>query len=285
MDSPLQPFWFPGGEAHIKIDNTKQVFQYQLADLRGAKPKDLIMLAMWEDAVRQRGERAVLLLPYLPGARADRGIPFGAKVYAEFINNLVLDQVITLDPHSPVMPSLLSGNNSEVNVGGSGTLLTVFPFQHIIKTEVQNGSRDSGPHPYDGVIAPDKGAHERAGAAAKLMGVPVFQAGKTRDFETGKLTGFQMEDKLPKKGKFLIVDDICDGGGTFNGLADAINIGPDRLDLWVTHGIFSKGLEDLKTRFGTIHTTDSWNGDLVSNKKDHLVVHPTLPYLTSAIDF
>ena len=45
----------------------------------------------------------------------------------------------------------------------------------------------------------------------------------------------------------LIVDDICDGGGTFIPLAKKLkNAGAKTVTLYVTHGIFSKGLDPLK---------------------------------------
>jgi ribose-phosphate pyrophosphokinase len=55
------------------------------------------------------------------------------------------------------------------------------------------------------------------------------------------------------------VDDICDGGGTFIGLVDALkkkNAGD--LYLAVSHGIFSKGFDELTGSFKTIFTTDSF---------------------------
>jgi ribose-phosphate pyrophosphokinase len=271
VDSPLKPFQFPGGEAHIKgaeEDLTK--FSYQLADVRGASADDLFTLAMWSDVVRQKGVRRIAFIPYLPGARADRGAPFGAKVYADFINNLNLDQVIAIDPHSPVMPSML--NN-----------LSVFPFERIIRREVQDATSDSRAMPYAGVIAPDKGAVDRATKAANVMGVPVYRAEKKRNFDTGQLEGFHMVDELPAEGKFLLVDDICDGGGTFIGLADAIGLDLNRLDLWVTHGIFSKGFDGLAKHFGTIHTTDSWLNPNETFIPTYVKVHALVAYLTEDI--
>jgi len=55
------------------------------------------------------------------------------------------------------------------------------------------------------------------------------------------------------------VDDICDGGGTFLGLATALkekNAG--KLSLIVSHGIFSKGFEELNKSFDTVFTTNSF---------------------------
>lgn len=288
IESPLETFKFPGGESHIKgTEKMLNAFRYQLADLRGAGAEDLIALSMWADACYRRSEKTVLFLPYLPGARADRGIPVGAEVYADLLNGLFIDQIITLDPHSEMMPSLIS--NSELP-GSAGNNLTVFPFERIIRKEIQDATSDIRPQMYTGVIAPDKGAVDRATRAAEAMGVPVLRAEKSRDFETGKLTGFHMIDELPVDGKFLLVDDICDGGGTFIGLAEATGLLAPQLDLWVTHGIFSKGLRTLWSYFGHIYTTDSHPGAQAAAygdpevSEDLLTVFPLVPYLTEAID-
>jgi ribose-phosphate pyrophosphokinase len=293
VDAPFEAFNFPAGEAHIKLKEglheTLGEYEYFIADVRGYNPQDLFHLAMWSDLLRTYANDhgatvdLRLIMPYLPGARADRGTPFGAQVYADFINDLDLNKLIVLDPHSPVMVEEL-----ERWVPG---YVTEFPFERIIKHEIQDATSDSKPQPYIGVIAPDKGAHNRAARAAKVMGVPVYTAGKTRDFETGKLTGFHMEDELPTTGRFLIVDDICDGGGTFIGLAEAIaktnpHIG---IDLWVTHGIFSNGFDKLEDTFETIHTTNSFYGTVertvnAGNLADNrLVVHDLTSYLYTEV--
>jgi ribose-phosphate pyrophosphokinase len=288
IDSPLEPFWFPGGEPHIKnVDKQVGDFDYQIADLRGADPRDMFMLAMWSQVVMERGEKMVLFLPYLPAARADRGVP-DLSGYTQFIADQVLpDQIIYIDPHSP------EWRRSLFEFAEFNGKATEFPFERIIRHKIQDKTSDSRPQPYAGVIAPDKGAHDRASRAARVMGVPVYTAGKTRDFETGKLTGFHMEDELPAEGKFLIVDDICDGGGTFIGLAQAIGLPYDRLDLWVTHGIFSK-MSALQTMldetFGVVHTTNSYPSPAMDSPNvqrrlgSKIIVHDILPYFTEAID-
>jgi len=274
VTSPLEAFTFPAGEAHIKGAEGEQRFAYQIADLRGADSHDLFLLAMWVEACKDRGEKTVIILPYLPAARADRGVPFGAAVYADFLNALGVNQIITLDPHSEVMPRML---------GATGrTELTVFPFERIIKRELGNRG-DYYDHPYVGVIAPDKGAVDRATRAAKKLHVPVFKAEKTRDFETGQLNGFTCEE-LPAVGKLLLVDDICDGGGTFIGLAEATGLPKERLDLWVTHGIFSKGIKSLCERFDSIYTTDSYPSIATEVFPDRIKVIPVLPYLIGEIN-
>lgn len=282
----LEPFTFPGGEAHIKGFDTLKVedYEYFVADIRGHDPQDLFHLAMWANGLDSLGERVYgsgnyptkyVILPYLPAARADRGVPFGAEVYAQFLNSLFIDRFIILDPHSPVMPALL--HNTE-QIGGE--CVTEYPFERIIRREIAR----KGDHPYVGVIAPDKGAVDRARRAAAVLKVPVYCAGKTRDFETGKLTGFHMEDELPDEGVFLVSDDILDGGGTFSGLAEAIKASnPDvDLDLWVTHCVASRGFEHLKPWFGLIHTTDSYFHPY-EGTPNFVQVHSITPYLHAEV--
>lgn len=259
----LKPFTFPAGESHVKGFDGFDTSNYDLfvADIRGHNPGDLFTAALWSDSLLDAwvqnddiavAKPTVLIMPYLPAARADRGFA-NLSAYTQFVaDQIVPDQIIYLDPHSPEW-----ARSIKEYAEFPGTL-TEFPFERIIKHSIQDKTSDSKPQQYAGVIAPDHGAVDRATRAANVMGVPVYRAGKTRDFETGQLTGFHMEDELPAEGKFLIVDDICDGGGTFIGLAEAIGIGLQRLDLWVTHGVFSKGLEELSKHFGNIHTTDSY---------------------------
>ena len=87
----------------------------------------------------------------------------------------------------------------------------------------------------------------------------MIECSKSRDVKTGKLKGFKVyADDLQGK-DCLIVDDICDGGGTFMGLAEELkNKNAGNLYLAVSHGIFSKGFDHLAEHFTKIFTTDSF---------------------------
>jgi ribose-phosphate pyrophosphokinase len=63
----------------------------------------------------------------------------------------------------------------------------------------------------------------------------------------------------------LIVDDICDGGGTFIGIAKALPKDVKKY-LYVTHGIFSKGLRELTGHFEHIYTTNSYPHGYAGNQ-------------------
>lgn len=252
-------FSFPGGEPHIVFKPNAVV---QIAYLQGATPEDIITLGMWADAIKRSGRqyRTIAVIPYLPAARADRGTPLGAKVYADIINSFGIDDVVCLDPHSDVAPALYER-------------LTTVPLTAVLPLRIG----------LTGVIAPDQGAAKRAADAASLLAVPVVQAHKKRDFATGKLSGFGC-DKLDPEGRYLLVDDICDGGGTFVGLADTLRDEyPDtlKLSLWVTHGIFSKGPDELEKRFEWIGTTDSHENTEI-NFMSRIHVEPVLNTLVQA---
>jgi ribose-phosphate pyrophosphokinase len=160
------------------------------------------------------------------------------KSVAALLNRLKLPEVLVVDPHSDVTPALI--NNCKVLTAAN-----------ILEEVVESLPT------YDGVIAPDGGATKRAQGVATLLGIPLYHAWKTRDVATGKLDGFGCQ--FLGDGRYLVVDDICDGGGTFLGLARSIKAFQQQvvLDLYVTHGYFSKGTAELKTVFDNIITTDS----------------------------
>lgn len=185
-----------------------------------------------------------LYLPYFPGARQDRvntergsDVLVTAQAIARMVNAVRPESVTVVDPHSDVTPALLE--NARV----------VHAAQFV--DEVGDG--------FQAVLAPDGGAEKRAMRCAKALGVPLIHGWKTRDVATGKITGFGCEsvvDVVGVGGKVLVVDDVCDGGGTFLGLADKVPLSVE-LHLYVTHGLFSQGTTKLRQRFAGLYCTDS----------------------------
>jgi ribose-phosphate pyrophosphokinase len=255
IKSALSSFTFPAGEKHIKREESRELEPTEIAIFQPEPStihEDLFQLAMWAQYALTEKSKTVLVMPYVPGARADRGTPFGARTYAQFIGEMWIDQVIIYDPHSEVIVEELKLWSYDNGASDKATITVVRPHE-ILNTR---NSKIVMPNKYDGIIAPDKGAHDRANGVAEAFGIPLYTAEKSRDFETGKLSGFSID--LPDTGHFLIVDDICDGGGTFLGLAAVV---PEavKLDLYVSHGIFSKNaLLNLSLKFNRIFTTNSY---------------------------
>lgn len=190
-----------------------------------------------------------LILPFIPGARQDRengtgDVLFTLRSVAKMINDRKFRKVTVLDPHSDVAPALIDR-------------CWVIPAVNCVQSFTAGTCA---------VVAPDGGAEKRAAKVAQKLGVPLVHAWKKRVVATGKLSGFGMEPigiggLLPTAGRLLLVDDICDGGGTFLGLADVIEERGFTADLFVTHGIFSQGTEKLLQKFEKVFTTDSILGD------------------------
>lgn len=230
-------FQYPGGEWDIKFQDEFYTGN-EIALIQGpVDANDYVKLQSWANVVQYQGGFGTILLPYLPGARADRGVVKGAELYAALVNEAGFP-VITIDPHSTTAANFYID-------------LQVVKFQETIA--------NSFDIVYDGVIAPDKGAKDRAAAMAGALGVPLLEAEKTRDFKSGKLTGFKSPATMDHDADYLIVDDICDGGGTFLGLATQMHSDgfEGSLELFVTHGIFSKGVPTLMDVFNRVYTTDS----------------------------
>ncbi len=203
------------------------------------------------DALRERGNDAVdLILPFVPGARQDRlndagDYLFTAKSIAREINARGFRKVTVLDPHSEVTPALID----RCHVIHAYECLKTIADAPSTAVMVEGVA-------YAAVISPDAGAEKRAGAVAKLMGIPMIHGWKTRDVATGKITGFGLE-RSDVSGRVLVVDDICDGGGTFLGLGNVLKERGLKADLFVTHGLFSQGTSKLLEYYERLFTTDS----------------------------
>lgn len=69
----------------------------------------------------------------------------------------------------------------------------------------------------------------------------------------------------------LVIDDLCDGGGTFAALANKLdNMYPDfKREIWVTHAIQKSGIELLAAKYDKVYITNSYknweNENLLEN--------------------
>lgn len=242
----FQSFTFSGGEPHIKINEDLSTVKEVTVTTRVQSFNDFGLLLLAIDALKRFYiEKINVFIPYFPAARQDRvmvkGEPLSVKVYAELLNHLKLNKVTVFDAHSEVTSAVL--NNCEVITNHS-----------FIKQVIKAIGKDLV------LVSPDGGALKKIYKVSEYLGgIPVIECSKKRNVKNGTLEGFKVyEDDL--KGKTcLIVDDICDGGGTFLGLAEALkekNAGD--LYLSVSHGIFNKGFKTLNEKFTKVFTTDSF---------------------------
>ena len=126
------------------------------------------------------------------------------------------------------------------------------------------------------LVSPDGGALKKIHKVAQFVGAKqVAECMKVRDVRTGQLSGFRTLETDFNGETCLIADDICDGGGTFTGLAALLKSkGAGKVALAVSHGIFSKGF-DL-AGIDRIYCTDSFRS--IEAPPEHVTVFGVEPY-------
>lgn len=242
-DLAFKTFTFSDSQPHFQLSTYERDFSTATIELSIKSPVDLFMVLLVADTLRQHGyEQLNLDVRYLMGARMDRAIsplePYTLQVVARVINSVGFTKVRILDAHSEVATRLIRNSSN------------VLPFAIVdqVKTTLGNPV----------IVCPDKGAQERTRALAGAS--PVVYCSKKRDTSTGTLSGFSV-DVVGPGGSYapfegLIIDDLCDGGGTFVGLTKELRKwGATKVFLFVTHGLFSKGLP--LEGIDKIYTTDS----------------------------
>lgn len=208
---------------------------------------EFMHVAQLKGLLDQYGILASLRLPYLPYGRQDKEISndstFALRTFAKLLNTLSFQEVIIVDPHSYVALDEIENSRSSYP---AATL-------RLVMDKTEN----------DLLCYPDKGAREKY---AKANNYAFIYGEKVRDQETGNITSYKLIGD-PKGMNVLIVDDICDGGATFKLLAkDLLAAGATEVNLFVTHGIFSKGLRTLhESGIKKIFTKDGEMSEIQNN--------------------
>lgn len=193
------------------------------------------------DAIQSQNQSVIsdLYIPFMPYSRQDRrctnGDPDSFRILLGVLSASPFNYIRTYDVHNPRC------FNGAVSI-----------FQNILPTEFFEQVLLM--RSYDFIVCPDKGAVARI--ESMNLGLPIVYCEKIRCPRTGRLSGFEIVKGSYRSGDIgIIIDDICDGGGTFVGLAELFEC---NLDLAVSHGIFSKGLAALKQCFKNIYATNSY---------------------------
>ncbi len=241
-----EKFTFPDGQPHIRL--SEEVVDKEVdITLSITSPDDLFDLMLVADILTRSENDIHLYIRYLMGGRMDRPIdtqsPDTLSVVIMMLRDgtgYAFETISVLDPHSEPSTGLLAAEAD-------------YPFFEVF--DMLENYR-----PEDVVIViPDDGATERVRLLTADTGFDRFvQAHKKRDSATGKLSGFSVDDIETVAGfQCIMIDDLCDGGYTFTGIAKLLReAGAIQVDLFVTHGVFSKGrnLEGIDN----IYTTNSY---------------------------
>lgn len=252
---------FSGGEIHVDINHLPSSCDDYSVKARLQSSEDIMHFVMLCDALDRRypSAESSVIIPYFPYARQDRmcspGQHFGAAVIAKIIGGIPQRHLTVYDLHSPVTRDLL-----EVHFG----VTEITQGDILMPTKVGNLIGEGKLR----IVSPDKGATQKALEVRNVCNgpLPVLQCGKTRDPATGKINGFAVDEEDLAGQDLIIVDDICDAGGTFLGLAAELRKrGAKSVDLYVTHGIFSKGFDAFSGLIDNIYATDSFRREGPTN--------------------
>jgi ribose-phosphate pyrophosphokinase len=212
--------------------------------IRGNSYEDLFTVATIKEAwdhknIENKSIVSKLTIFCLIGQRSDRRFnkseSFDLKVICNFINSMGFDKVFLLHPHSDTCLALI--NNSEK--------ISHFSFVEKAFNKIGNPI----------LISPDAGAYKSTYSISKFLNADLIPSNKIR---INGVPEISIQGNVNNK-KCLIVDDLADGGRTFKFLAEELKKqGATKVFLYVTHGQFNYGFEELKEFIDLIYCTNSY---------------------------
>lgn len=259
LDNPKHfQFWdYNGGEIGCRFVCTDNAVDCTSLGARLNSPQSLIKLVLAVDALKRNINKPLntLDIGYMPYARQDKlhadGDGLSVQPIAGIIDNLGFKKVCILDPHSDVTLPCFTKTKAVISDGS-----------HWFHKWYTSSSRRNCV-----MVIPDAGAQKRVATWAKRVGIPyLVQAIKDRDPVTGQINSITIGDVdhiiWDKIDNIIVADDICDRGGTFMGIAEALRLKgidiKDRLHLYVSHGIFpGDSIDVLRTKFSSIATNNT----------------------------
>lgn len=267
---------FSDGEKHIKFiteinrkDSVKVICRITSMD-------ELFILMQVGDILNRMEVEWALVITYLMGMRMDRVMSFNEafslKIVAKTINDMHPDAVFVVEPHSDRTLKLINNSTPLMN-----------HFAEAAMTDPE--------HNYM-IVFPDAGAKLRYGEALENK-VPMMTCHKKRDPATGKLSGFGIDNpevlnEYPECNAFFVIDDLCDGGGTFCGIADQLKeLRPNfHRTLAITHAVAARGIYKVMDYYNDLFITNSYadwgNDQFVASNSDRIFVLDTEKYYFNA---
>ncbi|MGR3218953.1 MAG: ribose-phosphate pyrophosphokinase [Candidatus Anammoxibacter sp.] len=233
---------YPNGETNL----SKRVFdgmgdKWEIT-LQYQNDSDLIQLMFVKEHLDNKNYKAALIINYMPYSRMDRenyDYVFTLKAVCRFINSLNFFSVTVIEPHSDVTPALLDRCN-----------IVNWCDQHLTKVICMSGFDIDK----DVIFFPDAGAEKRY----FIQGFNSVTAIKERDFQTGKITEYNIAGTLHSEARrVLIIDDLCSRGGTFIEAAKEIRhkLPIITIDLMVAHCEENVFTGDLFDHIRTLYTS------------------------------
>jgi ribose-phosphate pyrophosphokinase len=232
---------FPDGECYVRIDEQLKGQHVVVVQTTYPDPT-LVELFILLDAAREMGPAKITtVVPYFGYARQDKkfkeGEAISARAFVKLINTCT-DEFVSVDIHAPKTLTSFTIPYTNVSVMKS--------FGEFFKDKGVNL-----------VLAPDKGALDRANIVASVLKCPWDHLEKTRiDGSTVKMA----PKAIDAKGKVVaIVDDIIATGGTIIKATEALKAqGALKVFAACAHGLYtSNALDRLTPVCDAVYSADT----------------------------
>jgi ribose-phosphate pyrophosphokinase len=229
------------------------------------------LLVMLDAFRRSSAERVTAVIPYYGYARSDKKdrprVPVAAKLVANLIATAGADRVLTMDLHAAQIQGFFD-----------------IPVDHLFAAPVFIGYYQANPLTNLTVVAPDTGGAERARAYAKRLNAELALCDKRREKANEAEVMNVVGDVRGRN--CLIVDDMCDTGGSLAKVAAALKeAGADHIHACFTHPVLSgKACEKLNgSAIEQIVTTNTIPLDERVCQQSSIKVLSIAPLLSKAI--
>ena len=232
---PTRAITYANSEIYVRFDESVRgcdafVIQSHAAPVNEWTMEQLIMV----DALkRASAKRITVVAPFYPYARQDkkhRGRePISARLIADLFRTAGAHRIMSVDLHAAQIQGFFD-----------------IPVDHLYAAPVFIGYYQEHPLPNLTVVAPDTGGAERARAYAKRLDAELALCDKRREKANVAEVMNVVGDVRGRS--CLIVDDMCDTGGSLTKVARALKeAGAERIHACFTHPVFSgKAVELLR---------------------------------------
>ncbi len=231
---------FPDGEVQITLGEFAHK-ENIVIKCRITNAEELFILCQVMDILDRHDVVYSVEIYYLMSMRMDRVMdfnrPFSLLVVSKILTSFKCKDFNILEVHSDALMD------------------RELPFYDLYNEELSSLRDMKSEYQY---VFPDAGAKERY----TYNNNSVITCSKVRDLETGRIKEIKIDNPEKLDGHpLMVMDDLCDAGGTFCGIAEALGklgVTKDKLNISVVHMVNRKGIENLSKYYNTVSITNSY---------------------------
>lgn len=245
---------FPDGEPHIKLAEIDRKKEYSVI-CRITNPSELFVLAQVGHILKRQGVIFDVEITYLMSMRMDRVInfneAFSLEIVASIINSFGAETVYIFEAHSERVFKEIY-NSKPVDLLNHMQAYSSFEKEYIL-------------NPDNAICFPDHGALDRYSYLVPPH-INTLCMKKVRDLDNkGVIKTMELETFVDSDIPVItIIDDLCDGGGTFCWASSILRekYPNAKINIFVKHLVNPVGLKKLAETFDNVFITNSykdWN--------------------------